>query len=230
MKKLLIEYSNIIAYAITGLIFGFSFFLLFLNFYHYRDVNEIYIKQDQDHKVGQELKDKLSLVEENTKGFDINTYQGSEDAYSLSSVKSRLNICIKKIDTEEFNKILSKNEINIKDVYQMQQFFQVQIANECLVKQLYEISLIENNQLKISSLNKLSPFLKNHIDQLIKSTDYVQKVMKSNSSYSFASETSKVDLYSQTKDSYYSVLNNYISSINFIYDLSVWYKNVVEGV
>lgn len=230
MKKLLIEYSNIIAYAMTGLIFGFSFFLLFLNFYHYRDVNEVYIKQDQDLKVGQELKDQLSRVLENTKGFDINTYQGLEDPYSLSSVKSRLNICVKKIDTEEFDKILSKAEVNMKDIYEMQQYFQVQIANECLVKQLYEISLTENNQLKLSSLNKLSPFLEDHIDQLIKSTDYVQKVMKNNSSYSFSSETSKIDLYNQTKDSYYAILNHYISSINFIYDLSVWYKNIVEGV
>ena len=230
MKKLLIEYSNIIAYAMTGLIFGFSFFLLFLNFYHYRDVNEVYIKQDQDLKVGQELKDQLSRVLENTKGFDINTYQGLEDPYSLSSVKSRLNICVKKIDTEEFDKILSKAEVNMKDIYEKQQYFQVQIANECLVKQLYEISLTENNQLKLSSLNKLSPFLEDHIDQLIKSTDYVQKVMKNNSSYSFSSETSKIDLYNQTKDSYYAILNHYISSINFIYDLSVWYKNIVEGV
>lgn len=230
MKKLLIEYSNIIAYAVTGLVFGFGFFLLFLNFYHYRDVNEAYVKQDTEMKIGQELKNKLSLVTENTSGFDMNTYRGSEDPYSLSSVKSRLDICTKKINTEEFDTLISKKNIDMKDIYDMQQFYQVQISNECLVKQLYEISLTENNKLNITSLPTVAPFFENQINQLINSTDYVQKVIKNNSSYYFNSEISKVDIYNPVKDSYYSILNNYVSSINFIYDLSVWYKNVVGGV
>ena len=33
MKKFLLEYANLIAYTITGLIFGLSFFLIFINFY-----------------------------------------------------------------------------------------------------------------------------------------------------------------------------------------------------
>ena len=34
MKKVLLEYANVFAYTITGLVFGLSFFLLFINFYH----------------------------------------------------------------------------------------------------------------------------------------------------------------------------------------------------
>lgn len=228
MKKILIEYSNIIAYTITGLVFGFSFFLLFLNFYHYRDVNMAYQKQDSDRNVEEDLKTKLNQVKINTSGFDINTYKGNEDPTSLASVKSRLDICVKKIDTQEFQNILSKNSINIKDIYEMQQFYQVQISNECLVKQLYEISL--PNKLNLSSLKTMAPFLENNINQLLKSTDYVQKVIKNNSSYAFSSETSKIDLYDQTKDSYYTILNSYVSAIDVIYDLSTWYKEVSGGV
>ena len=40
MKRVLLEYINIFAYAIIGLVFGFSFFLLFINFYHYKEINE----------------------------------------------------------------------------------------------------------------------------------------------------------------------------------------------
>lgn len=228
MKKILIEYSNIIAYTITGLVFGFSFFLLFLNFYHYRDVNITYQKQDSDTKVEEGIKNELKQIKENTSHFDINTYQGNEDPASLASVKSRLDICVKKIDTQEFQNILSKNSINIKDIYEMQQFYQVQISNECLVKQLYEISL--PNKLNLSSLKTMAPFLENNINHLLKSTDYVQKVIKNNSSYAFSSETSKIDLYDQTKDSYYTILNSYVSAIDVIYDLSTWYKEVSGGV
>ena len=63
MKKVLFEYSNTMAYILTGFVFGISFFLLFINFYHYKDVNEIYVKQDSDYKNNQELVNKLGEIE-----------------------------------------------------------------------------------------------------------------------------------------------------------------------
>lgn len=230
MKKLLLEYFNIIAYTITGLIFGFSFFLLFINFYHYRDVNTIYIKQDSDKKAEQELNKKIETIKTNASSFDINSYKGTEDSYSLASVKSRLTLCAQSIDTETFKNILSKEKLTIKDIYDMQQFYQSQIANECLIKQLYELTLTDNPKVNITTLKPITSFLEDNINQLTKSTDYVQKVIKNNSSYMFNSEIAKTDLYEQTKDSYYTLLNNYILSIDFIYDVSEWYKNTVGGV
>ena len=230
MKKLLLEYFNIIAYTITGLIFGFSFFLLFINFYHYRDVNTIYIKQDSDKKAEQELNKKIEAIKTNASSFDINSYKGKEDSYSLASVKSRLTLCVQSIDTETFKNILSKEKLTIKDIYDMQQFYQSQIANECLIKQLYELTLTDNPKVNITTLKPITSFLEDNINQLTKSTDYVQKVIKNNSSYMFNSEIAKTDLYEQTKDSYYTLLNNYILSIDFIYDVSEWYKNTVGGV
>lgn len=229
MRKLFVEYFNIIGYALTGIIFGFSFFLLFINFYHYKDVNSTYIKQDSDFKNNQVLKNKLESIKININSFDPNKYQGVEDVYSLASVKSRLNMCVSKIDTEEFDNLLNKTEIDIKDVYDMQQFYQIVISNECLVKQLYEVATVdETSNIKISSLNQLTPFLEDNIEELIKSTDYLQKVIKNNSSYSFTSTSSKVDLYDQTKDSYYALLNQYLAAIDYIYDISVWYKGVIQ--
>ena len=229
MKKLFIEYFNIIGFAITGIIFGFAFFLIFINFYHYKDVNSKYIKQDSDYKVNNVMKDKIKKINQNISFFDPNTYRGTEDVYSLASVKSRLQMCVTKINSEEFYNILDKKEITIKDVYDMQQFYQISISNECLVKQLYEVAnTTENSKVKISSLNEISPFLEDNIEDLIKSTDYLQKVIKINSSYSFTSNSSKIDLYDQTKDSYYALLNQYSSAIDYIYDISVWYKGVVE--
>ncbi|MDO5002608.1 MAG: hypothetical protein Q4E39_00045 [bacterium] len=226
MKKLIIEYCNVISYSITGIIFGFSFFLLFLNFYHYKDVNNTYKKQDSDFKYNQSLKEKILKTKDNIDSFNPNSYKGSEDIYSLASVKSRLNVCISKIDSEEFNKILNKKTINIKDVYDMQQFYQINIANECLVKQLYEVATMDNNKIQLSSLEIISPFMVDNINSLIKSTDYLQKVIKNNSSYYFSSNSNKNDLYDQTKDSYYALLNNYTEAIDFIYDVSLWYSEV----
>lgn len=229
MKKLMIEYINIIAYTITGLVFGLCFFILFLNFYHYREINEKYVKLDNDNKTLKEINNKLFEIRKNAKTFDYNSYVGGEDPDSLASIKSRLEICVSNIDTDNFNMLMTKKKISIKDVYDMQQFYQKQISNECLVKQIYELSLDDNN-INISKLKIVAPFIENNVNQLIKSTDYVQKVMKSNSNYYFSSESSKTEIYNQTKDSYYSILNDYVSAIDFIYDISVWYKNIVGGM
>ncbi len=225
MKKLLIEYCNIIAYSITGIVFGFSFFLLFINFYHYKDVNTTYKKQDSDFKINQILKTKLEKINDNANSFNPNVYKGSENIYSLSSIKSRLNICVSKINNDELTKILDKKVIDIKDVYDMQQFYQINIANECLVKQLYEVATL-SDKFQISGLSNVSPFMEDNINNLIKSSDYLQKVIKNNSSYYFSSNSNKIDLYDQTKDSYYALLNNYTEAVDFIYDVSLWYSEV----
>lgn len=225
MKNLLIEYCNIIAYSITGIVFGFSFFLLFINFYHYKDVNTTYKKQDSDFKINQILKTKLEKINDNANSFNSNVYKGSENIYSLSSIKSRLNICVSKINNDELTKILDKKVIDIKDVYDMQQFYQINIANECLVKQLYEVSTL-SDKFQISGLSNVSPFMEDNINNLIKSSDYLQRVIKNNSSYYFSSNSNKIDLYDQTKDSYYALLNNYTEAVDFIYDVSLWYSEV----
>lgn len=225
MKNLLIEYCNIIAYSITGIVFGFSFFLLFINFYHYKDVNTTYKKQDSDFKINQILKTKLEKINDNANSFNPNVYKGSENIYSLSSIKSRLNICVSKINNDELTKILDKKVIDIKDVYDMQQFYQINIANECLVKQLYEVSTL-SDKFQISGLSNVSPFMEDNINNLIKSSDYLQRVIKNNSSYYFSSNSNKIDLYDQTKDSYYALLNNYTEAVDFIYDVSLWYSEV----
>lgn len=224
MKKLLVEYCNIIGFTICGIVFGFSFFLLLLNFYHYKEVNTTYIKQDSDFKSIDILNNKLNSINENIALFDPNKYKGNQDVYSLASLKSRLNTCVTKINNSDYKKMMNKKEINIQDVYEMQQFYQINIANECLVKQLYEVTLPTENKIKIPNLK--NPFMENNINQLIKSSDFLQKVIKNNSSYYFSSYSSKSDLYDQTKDSYYSLMNNYSQAIDFIYDFSLLYKEV----
>ena len=225
MKKLFIEYFNLIGFSITGIVFGFTFFLLFINFYHYKDVSSVYIKQDSDFKMNAEIQNKLAKINDNISSFDVNKYSGTENVYSLASIKSRINTCVTKINTQEFNEMLEKKEVDIKDVYDMQQFYQINISNECLVKQLYEITSADS-KIKINNMDNVSIFMQDNIESLIKSTDYLQKVIKSNSNYSFSSNASKIDLYDTTKDSYYDLLNKYNTSIDYIYDVSLWFKEV----
>ena len=229
MKKILFEYSKIIAYTVTGFIFGLAAFLFILNAYHFKEVNHTYQKTDSDYNTSDSLKEKISLTKVNLKKYNANNYKGKEDILSLNSIYSRLNICMDRIDNKEFNKLLSKKNISINDVYSLEQFYKNNISNECLVKEIYDFSNSENDSIKISTLDNIKPFINDNIDYLIKSNDYIEKNIKNNSSYYFSSRASQINLYDSTRDSYYTVINNYKDAINFIYDISIWFRNTVGG-
>lgn len=224
--KIIKEFSYVFAFSITGLIFGFSFFLLFSNIYSYKEVNSSYEVQDTEFTTYKEMKQKLNSIREIANSFDSNNYKGQEDLFSMVQVQSKLNTCVDKIDTSSFDKLLTKKKIYIKNNYEMQQYYQSVISDECLVKQLYDLTT--NKNLKLSGLDDSSLFLQNEIDNLIKSTDYIQKEIKSNSSYYFPSTNLKETLYDKTRDSYYSLLNDYKNSIDFIYDIALWYQKKLE--
>lgn len=224
--KIIKEFSYVFAFSITGLIFGFSFFLLFSNIYSYKEVNSSYEVQDTEFTTYKEMKQKLNSIREIANSFDSNNYKGQEDLLSMVQVQSKLNTCVDKIDTSSFDKLLTKNKIYIKDNYEMQQYYQSVISDECLVKQLYDLTT--NKNLKLSGLDDSSLFLQNEIDNLIKSTDYIQKEIKSNSSYYFPSTNIKETLYDKARDSYYSLLDDYKNSIDFVYDIALWYQKKLE--
>lgn len=224
--KIIKEFFYVFAFSITGLIFGFSFFLLFSNIYSYKEVNSSYEVQDTEFTTYKEMKQKLNSIRGIANSFDSNNYKGQEDLFSMVQVQSKLNTCVDKIDTSSFDKLLTKNKIYIKDNYEMQQYYQSVISDECLVKQLYDLTT--NKNLKLSGLDDSSLFLQNEIDNLIKSTDYIQKEIKSNSSYYFPSTNIKETLYDKTRDSYYSLLDDYKNSIDFVYDIALWYQKKLE--
>lgn len=224
--KIIKEFSYVFAFSITGLIFGFSFFLLFSNIYSYKEVNSSYEVQDTEFTTYKEMKQKLNSIRGIANSFDSNNYKGQEDLFSMVQVQLKLNTCVDKIDTSSFDKLLTKNKIYIKDNYEMQQYYQSVISDECLVKQLYDLTT--NKNLKLNGLDDSSLFLQNEIDNLIKSTDYIQKEIKSNSSYYFPSTNIKETLYDKTRDSYYSLLDDYKNSIDFVYDIALWYQKKLE--
>lgn len=227
MKKILAEYINIIAYVVTGIVFGFTFFLLVLNVYHYKDIQETYKKQDSDYKIDIELIEKLNAASLNINSVKLNNTNNNYKM--LSNIELKLNTCVEKINNNKFGRLLSKKTISISDVYDMQQFYKKDISNECLVKQLYELN-VGNNQNEYNEYIDTITFIEDNIEKLKDSTDYVEKVIKNNSSYSFTSSSTKSNIYNQVKDSYYNIINNYVDAIDFIYDLSVWYKNISGGI
>jgi len=173
----------------------------------------------------------LTTSEQESLNNILDNMRFSDSAKSATNQKYIINYCDNELSLGE-NNIVSKNNktVSISDVYEMQQFYKIDIANECLVKQLYGLTTEDNSIFGSMPVYKSTiPFMEDNINGLKGSTDYIEKIIKNNSSYNFTSRSTKDNIYDQLKDSYYSILYDYVNVVDFMYDTSVLYKNMAGG-
>ncbi len=231
MVKILKEYSKILGYTFIGLVFGASFFLLFINFYHYKDISTVINKGNTDNTQTAEVNQKLQEIRTITDNFNPNTYSGAKNKVELMTINSKLQLCLKEYESEELKEIFEKTELDITDVYRFQNVYQSKIVNNCVVTQLYELGLTgDKAKFTDPDLLRIAPFIKLNADKLRQDTDYVYKVLLNNGSYYFSSETSKTNIFEMTKDSYYQINNSYLSSVDFVLEVARWFNRTVGGV
>ena len=225
MKKFLIDYINVISYTICGLVFVMACFLLLLNFYHAKEVNSKYRLNSDELKVKNEFYKEIEQIRYNINEYSIEDYNGIYKKEDLYLVKSAVGKCVSSFDNEEFLTMIEKEEVNILDVYELNKFFKENILDDCLLKQLYV--LYDSDEIDFPSFMEIQPFVKNNISQLLTANDYLEDNMKNNSSYFFSSDSTKKQIFDNTRDGYYQVIRSYRNSIQLISDLSKWYNNML---
>ena len=94
MKKILLEYASMFAYTITGLIFGFSFFLLFLNFYHMDELADTADVSAYNDTSKVSVENKINMIRNNIAVYDQDSYTGSINIYGLNNAKLRMEACL----------------------------------------------------------------------------------------------------------------------------------------
>ncbi len=228
MKRLLLEYINIFAYVIVGIVFGFSFFLLFLNFYHAKELS-IKVNVSSDVSVNQaKTTEKLNKIKNNISLYQQNTYNGTNNIYDMNNIQFKLNSCVKIFESEEYNNLAKKENIELKDVYKLGKFYQNGILNDCIVMQINSLSE-ESSSYSIASLSKIRPFLKTNINQLLTSNGYITSNLENADNYYFTNDISRESIFFLAKDSYNAINKNYQNTLDFLVELSEWYKSEVVG-
>ena len=228
MKKILLEYVNVFAYTIIGLIFGLAFFLLFLNFYHMQelDAKVDVISYNENNRVKAE--EKIATIKNNINVYNQSTYNGTLNIYGLNTVQIKLQNCLEILESDEVMKYFKLDKIGVKDSYNFSIDFKNRILNDCLVMQIKSIF----NTDTVASLPNFSiirPFVELDIDTLLGTTDYVQSNIENSDHYYFSTTNNKINFFDLAEDSYADVLNSYQSSLDLMVEDSNWYKNVVIG-
>lgn len=228
MKKMLLEYANIIGYTVTGLIFGLAFFLLFINFYHAKDLSE---KVDVSNYLATSkatVEEKINQIKSNTASYNQTTYHGSENFFAMTGIQIRLNSCIEIFESEESKEYLNKTEIGIQDAYHFNIFYQNEILNSCVVMQLNAFGS-DPNAIDVSSIYNISPWIKLNIDHLLTSPSYITNNLRNADAYYVSNASNKSSIFDITRDSYTTTMTNYQAVLDLLVELSSWYKNMVVG-
>ena len=228
MKKILLEYVNVFAYTIIGLIFGLAFFLLFLNFYHMQELDAKVDVTSYNENNRVKVEEKIATIKNNINVYNQSTYNGTLNIYGLNTVQIKLQNCLEILESDEVMKYFKLDKIGVKDSYNFSIDFKNRILNDCLVMQIKSIF----NTDTVASLPNFSiirPFVELDIDTLLGTTDYVQSNIENSDHYYFSTTNNKINFFYLAEDSYADVMNSYQSSLDLMVEVSNWYKNVVIG-
>lgn len=228
MKKLIIEYINIVGYIVTGLVFALSCFILFINFYHSKEVSNEFVKSEGYVDVYTKNKEKIEEMKNSVASFDPNHYRGTLDQADLIKINSKINMCVSKYEQTEANKIFAKEKINIRDVYQLLTLYQSDIINDCITLQMYSMN-VSSGSGSVQSFNQIKPYIEMNSRVLMNDLSYVKRVLQNNSSYQFSSDYDKINIFNMTRDSYTRIEMSYQNSIDLVYSVSQWFNQILRG-
>ena len=228
MKKLLLEYANIFAYTITGLVFGCAFFLLFINFYHMQELNETVDVSLYNDNNKSSIESKVQTIKDNIGVYSQSTYRGNLSIYGLNNVQARLQNCIAIIESDDMMKYFELDEIGIKDSYNFVVDYKNNILNDCLVMQV--VSMLNTDTVQsLTNYNVISPLVEGNVNSLLDSVDYVQSNIENSDHYYFTTDSNKNNFFDLVEDSYSTTMNSYQNTLDLLVEISYWYRNVVQG-
>lgn len=228
MKKVLLEYANVFAYTITGLVFGLSFFLLFINFYHMQELAETVDVSSYNDTNKATVESKIETIRNNISVYNQSTYTGSLNIYGLNTVQLKLQDCLEILESEDMMKYFELDEIGIKDSYNFTLDFKNKILNDCLVMQVKSMFNTDTVAM-LPDFNTIKPYVELNLDTLLDSTNYVQSNIENSDHYYFSTETNKANFFNLVDDGYSDVMNSYQNSLDLLVEISNWYRNVVLG-
>jgi len=226
MMDILRQYFNFIGYALIGVAFGFAFFYLFLNVNHYFEVRRSFSFDGATDNTVIKIKDNLEKIKSNINTPITSEYVNGLNINDITSVKNRFNVCINVLESEELNKVVNDEIIDIKDVYNFRELYENELSSSCLVNQFIPLTT-GNGPLSKMLGTKDKELYSLILNDLINSTEYVKNDLLNNSSYYFSTEISLVTGKDLTRDSFYQVLSSYEKSTSFLLDLSNRYKEAV---
>ncbi len=173
--------------------------------------------------VSDKLKSEVEEISLKLANINLDSYVDKSNYELLIDTSNRLSSCVTILNDEKLYNYLDKKEMNVTDIYNFQELYQSNVVNDCLVKQLYGISDL-NDEADI-----MNNFIKNNIDTILTDVSYVKNSLLNNSSYYFSTYSTKNNVFDLYKESYYQIVSSYRKTVNFVDMVTDWYIDSLGG-
>lgn len=221
MKQILKEYIKILSYALTGIVFVFASFYLIINIYHMEEVSASFVLDVNKDTNYNEINEKISNIKKYT-NVSINKSKGKADKEFLSTLNSKLNYCNTALDNDTFKALASKQEMTIKDVYNLRNALSSNVINGCLVEQLHYLTYYDDKDGNSDGLTKYSDYIRLNIDIISSKLNYIDKDLLNNSSYYYNSSNANISIMNKPKDMYEDIMTTYNQSASLVQMIAEW--------
>ncbi len=227
MKKFLKEYAKLIGFTLTGLVFAYASFYLFLNFHHYQEIREVYYTDMANDVTYQQTLTNIAAIKSNL-NFSANAYQGSIDTYFIAGLQSRLSTCVNELENETFQEMGTKDSFTLKDVSSFNTAYLSHVVNNCVVMQITDYLSLSNATLsQYDSFRNLYDASQLETKFITQSTSNLSNILKNNSSYYFNTTTSRNGVYNPVRDDLAVVLGSYEKASEYVLQVSSWLQSEV---
>lgn len=225
MKKIIKEYCYVIGNLLIGIAFGFAFFYLFLNFYHYQELRRVSRIDVKNDSLIASIDESLMKSMKNINSFSANNYKGSLDYSTAYSLNAKLKNCVTKIQNAKYLETRDKTEINIKDVYDLRASFETDVLNGCIALHLYPLI----TESKDSYFSKNRDLIVNYTNLILRGTSDLENNLYDTSNYYFTTDNYSSTVSNKVRSGFYETLTSYNDAAKLLEELSEWYASRVGG-
>ena len=224
-------YFKLMAYMISGIVFAFSSFYLFINIFHSIEISKKINFDAENSSVVQDYYNSIANIEKNISGFDANRFvSNGVSPGKMLVIKENLNQCANIMKNTYLDDLKGKDKISIQDVYELRNSYENKILSECIVNNLYWVTSLKENNVNSSKLLSSQEVLIMYVNSLKNETSYLKKDLLNNSSYYFNTSTASSGVKDNVRDGLFETLSAYKNASSFVEYVSNWFKNEVGGM
>lgn len=225
MKEFFADFLELLTNCVLVLCLAFASFLLIINFYHYKEVNNLQ-QVDMTSTSYSDYKNSLAKVDKKMKSVKL---VGAGYDTTAKPIYQYYSACKKALDDGTFAKLGNKNGISGKDVYDSNKEILDDYNGKCIFYIPYNITVIAKNNQSVGSFNSVFKKTEEKRNIVIDNADYLVKSGLGNSSYSFATDTARGTIYNKTSNELRLTMDNYKLMVSILDDVANWYVQEFGG-
>ncbi|MDD6223530.1 MAG: hypothetical protein PUB18_00830 [bacterium] len=224
------RYLNIISYLLLGIVFSCSSFYLFINVFHFLELNQSHLIVVADQDIVLDYDQKIHTIKSNIEVFNRDYYHGEIDSTAMLKIQQGLQQCVSILNSTYLEKVRDQSALTIVDIYMLHNSFKNEILSDCILGELYWAISLKENSIVSSYLENNQMMLQLYVDSLKNKTLYLEKDLLNNSSYFFQTNIMDSEVKNNIRDGFFEIFNAYNQACSYVEFLSEWFSREVRAV